>query len=47
MNRDEIKAEAKRIGLKVSEGFMDDWPENSAILIVGILLGIGIHKYIL
>lgn len=47
MNREEIKAEAKRIGLKVSEGFLDDWAENMAILVVGVVLGIGIHKYIL
>lgn len=47
MNRDEIKAEAKRVGLKVRENFMDDWPENTAILGFGVVLGILIAKFFL
>jgi len=47
MNREEIKAEAKRVGLKVRENFMDDWPENLAILAVGVVIGIAIAKFFL
>lgn len=47
MNREEIKAEAKRIGLKVREHWLDDWPENLLILAAGVVAGIGIAKALL
>ncbi len=43
MTKDELKAEAKKLGVKVKENWMDDSGENAIIaaifLIVGILVG--------
>ncbi len=43
LTKDELKAEAKKLGVKVKENWMDDPGENAIIaaifLIVGILVG--------
>lgn len=39
LTREELKAEAKKLGLKVRENFMDDWKENLIVLAFGVLLG--------
>lgn len=44
MNKDELKAKAKEMGLKVRENFMDDWVENCIILAIGALLGTAAYK---
>ena len=47
MTKEQLKAEAAKLGLKIKEGFMDDIVENSVILSVGILIGCGIGKWLL
>ena len=44
MTKDELKQEAARLGLKVKEGFLDDWPENCIILAIGAICGVAIYK---
>ena len=44
MNKDELKAKAKESGLKVKDGFMDDWAENSICVAIGLLLGAALTK---
>lgn len=39
MTKDELKAKAKEMGLKVRENFMDDWKENVGWLLFGVFLG--------
>ncbi len=39
MTKDELKAEAKKLGLKVKENFMDDPAENLIFLAIGIFAG--------
>lgn len=40
MTKDELKQEAARLGVKVKEGFMDDfWPENALIVAVSLIAG--------
>ena len=34
-----LKEEAKVLGVKVKEHWIDDWKENIVILIVGMILG--------
>jgi hypothetical protein len=44
MTKDELKAKAKEMGLKVRENFMDDAFENCIILAIGALLGAAGYK---
>lgn len=44
MTKDELKARAKELGLKVKEGFMGDLPENMIVLAIGLLLGAALTK---
>jgi len=39
MNREELKDEAKRLGLRVRDNFLDDWLENVCFGGFGIFLG--------
>lgn len=40
MTKEELRAHAKDLGLKVKEGFMDDfWPENVIIVAVSLIAG--------
>lgn len=39
MNRDELKAEAEKLGMKVVDNFVDDWQENVAWVFIGGLIG--------
>lgn len=44
MTRDELKAKAKELGLKVKDGFMDDIEENLICVAIGLLLGAALTK---
>lgn len=44
MDKEQVIAEAKRLGLKVRENFMDDAIENLSILAVGIVIGAVVAK---
>jgi hypothetical protein len=44
MTKDELKREAELLGMKLKEGFMDDWIENCIILAIGALLGAAGYK---
>lgn len=44
MTKDELKQEAARLGVKVKDGFMDDWVENCIILAIGLILGYALTK---
>ena len=44
MTKEELKAKAKEMGLKVSENFMDDWFENVVILLIGAICGAAAYK---
>lgn len=39
MTRDEIKAEAAKLGLRVRDNLIDDWFENVLVFAAGVLLG--------
>ena len=44
MTKEELKAKAKEMGLKVRENFMDDWFENVVILLIGAICGAAAYK---
>lgn len=44
MTKDELKAKAKEMGLKVRENFMDDIVENCIILAIGAICGAAAYK---
>lgn len=44
MNREELKEEAKRLGMKVRDNWKDDAQENTIILLIGIVLGVIVTK---
>lgn len=44
MTKDELKQEAARLGVKVKDGFMDDWVENCIILAICLILGYALTK---
>lgn len=44
MTKDELKQEAARLGVKVKEGWMDDWKENTVIAVVFFAIGIAAQK---
>lgn len=43
----QVKADARAMGLKVRENWMDDAPENAVILAVGIGIGFAIAAVVL
>lgn len=44
MTKDELRYHAKELGVKLKEGFMDDWVENCIILAIGLILGYALTK---